>query len=49
MVSTIHQHESAIGISTSSPLLNFPPIPHLSVVKEHQLWVPCLIKQIPTS
>ena len=47
MVSAIHQHESATGIHMFPPSTSLP-IPPLSLVTEHQLWVPCVIQQIPT-
>ena len=51
MTSAIHQHELAIGRYDPS-VLNFLPtfllIPFFSVVTKHQLWVPCIIQQIPT-
>ena len=51
MASAIYQHESAIGIHMPPSLLSLPPIsffiPSLWVIVEYQLWIPCIIQQIP--
>ena len=51
LISTIHRHDSVIGIQMS-PDLNLPPtfhfIPLLQAVTEQGVWAPCVIQQIPT-
>ena len=52
--SAMYQHESAIGIHVTRPSWTTPfptslPTPSFVVVTEHQLWVPYIIHQTPTT